>query len=444
MRYIKRFIAAAGCFAILSSSLHAGVKFVSPTGDDAVTAAANDIDHPWKTPAKAFTEAAAGDTVYFRAGTYEVTKTINIDGGSVRPVLLTPYSNEKVLITGMGADPIFDIQRQSYTVEGINFSGRGTCFRVGWDRNGSNFTVRNCSYTMKTGGDNTGFVYANGLSANGTRVENCTLIGPGSSAHLNSAGVIAFGTQQLAVLHCEISEFPIAIYYKHANDIDAVTYGTAIEIAYNYLHGTSRYAMEINANHARIHDNLFGLNNAGIRFNECNGRAGGDYDLFTHNTLYKTPLSLSGETDGNDRSNPGAVGNTIKDNIIYGESDGEFKTFDIYRYFKHGDHKTVSDYNCIYNTATSNVIAEFGTAYTLGAWSTHRGGDSHSLQLRPLFTNASGRLDTPADFKLTAASPGYRAASDGTDMGANVDSVGVKPRETRTSDAGAPIVAPAK
>ncbi len=434
MRYISGFIAAAACLVILSSTSQAGVKFVSPTGDDAVPAAANDIDHPWKTVAKAFTEAAAGDTVYFRAGTYEVTKTINVDGGSVRPVVFTRYGDEKVLITGTAVDPMFEIQRQSYTVDGISFAGRGTCFRVGWDRNGSNFTVRNCSYTMKTGGDNTGFVYANGLLANGTKVENCLLIGPGSSAHQNSAGIIAFRTQQLAILHCEISEFPIAIYYKHANDIDAArsgTAGTAIEIAHNYIHGTSRYAMEINANHARIHDNLFGLNNAGIRFNECNGAAGGDYNLFTHNTLYKTPLGLSGETDAHDRSYPGAVGNTISDNIIYGESDRDFKIFDIYRYFKEGNHKTVSDYNCLYNTATSNVIAEFGTAYTLSAWSKYRGGDSHSLQLRPLFSNGSGRFDTPADFKLTADSPGYRAASDGTDMGANVDSVGVKDRETK-------------
>jgi hypothetical protein len=436
MRYIKGFIAAAACFIILSSSSHAGVKFVSPTGDDAVSAATNDIDHPWKTAAKAFTDAAAGDTVYFRAGTYEVTKTINIDGGNVRPVLLTCYNNETVLITGIGADPIFEIQRQSYTVDGISFTGRGTCFRVGWDRNGSNFAVRNCSYTMKNGGDNNGFVYANGLLANGTRVENCTLIGPGSHAHQNSAGVIAFRTQQLSILHCEISEFPIAIYYKHANDIDAVTNGTAIEIAHNYIHGTSRYAMEINANHARIHDNLFGLNNAGIRFNECNGAAGGDCNLFTHNTLYKTPLNLSGETDAHDRSYPGAVGNTISDNIIYGESDPEHKIFDIYRYFTHGDHKTVSDYNCLYNSATSNVIAEFGKPYTLSAWSTHGGGDAHSVQLRPAFTNASGQLDTATDFRLTAASPGYRAASDGTDMGANVDSVGVKSGEMKTPQPG--------
>lgn len=427
MRYIQTLIAAAGCFVILSSTSQAGVKFVSPAGDDAVSAQANNIDHPWKTPAKAFTDAAAGDTVYFREGTYEVTKTINVDGGGVHPVLLTHYGNEKVVITGTTAGPIVEIQRQSYTVDGINFAGRGTCFRVGWDRNGSNFTARNCSYSMQTGGDNTGFVYANGLLANGTSVENCTMTGPGPSAHQNSAGVIAFRTQQLSILHCEISGFPIAIYYKHANDIDTANPGAAIEIAYNYIHGTSRYAMEINANYARIHDNLFGLNDAGIRFNECNGAAGGDCNVFKHNTLYKTPLGLSGETDAHDRSYPGAVGNTISDNIIYGESDGEHKIFDIYRYFKEGDHKTVSDYNCLYNTATSNVIAEFGKAYTLGAWSTHRGSDAHSVQARPIFTNASGRLDSPADFKLTSASPGYRAASDGTDMGASIDSVGVKP-----------------
>lgn len=57
--------------------------YVSSTGNDSNTAAqAQSIATPWKTPEKAYSVAVAGDTVYFRGGTYPRTTTILLDGRS--------------------------------------------------------------------------------------------------------------------------------------------------------------------------------------------------------------------------------------------------------------------------------------------------------------------------------------------------------------------------
>lgn len=61
------------------SPLHAKDLFVATTGSDAVSYAANNLATPWATPAKAWAEARAGDTVYFRGGTYPVTQMIDTD-----------------------------------------------------------------------------------------------------------------------------------------------------------------------------------------------------------------------------------------------------------------------------------------------------------------------------------------------------------------------------
>jgi hypothetical protein len=49
------------------------VYYVAPAGDDA---ADGSFDHPWATPAKAAATAKAGDTVYFRGGTYRPTDPV--------------------------------------------------------------------------------------------------------------------------------------------------------------------------------------------------------------------------------------------------------------------------------------------------------------------------------------------------------------------------------
>jgi len=51
--------------------------FVATTGNDALTYEANTLATPWASPRRAWELARAGDTVYFRGGTYLITQKID-------------------------------------------------------------------------------------------------------------------------------------------------------------------------------------------------------------------------------------------------------------------------------------------------------------------------------------------------------------------------------
>jgi hypothetical protein len=110
---------AAGIVAVAAdpSIAAAGATFyVAPTGNDG---AAGTQAAPWKTIAKAQTVATAGDTVYFRGGTYSFTKantgcssrtarvdgvTLNKSGSPGNPIHYWAVAGEK---------PVFDFSRMA-------------------------------------------------------------------------------------------------------------------------------------------------------------------------------------------------------------------------------------------------------------------------------------------------------------------------------------------
>jgi hypothetical protein len=102
--------------------------------------------------------------------------------------------------------------------------------------------------------------------------------------------------------------------------------------------------------------------------------------------------------------------------------------------FNHDRHNTTLDYNLYYSTS-SFPFTIYGNGYAnLSSWQTatqydpaspgypNTGQDVHSIQNAPIFVNYAGN-----DFGLASGSPGKNAASDGTDMGANVCTVGARP-----------------
>jgi hypothetical protein len=91
------------CSGLVEVILDASPLFVSPTGSDSVTRAGNDIDHPWLTVSKAVTTAEAGDTVYFRSGTYTISSSIDTSssgnaGTEANPITYKPYPSETATI----------------------------------------------------------------------------------------------------------------------------------------------------------------------------------------------------------------------------------------------------------------------------------------------------------------------------------------------------------
>lgn len=70
---------AVGLGLLASGTARAATYYVAPTGDDA---SAGSMDAPFATWGRAQTAAAAGDTIYFRGGTYKYTTATATCGGS--------------------------------------------------------------------------------------------------------------------------------------------------------------------------------------------------------------------------------------------------------------------------------------------------------------------------------------------------------------------------
>jgi len=384
-------------FILFSCSfVNAKELFVSTTGSDSVSYANNDINNPWATPRKAWTEARAGDTVFFREGTYTIANTIDTegagyDGNEANPITFSNYQNEYVLFECGSLWPCFNIERSWNVVDGINFNGGRTVFRLGYNSLADHFTVQNCeAHTTLDAiqGENFGFVHINhynaGNKADYTTIQNCIIEGPGIGASDNVASVVVFEAIGTKILNNEIYNYPRGIYYKHANS------GTnpGIEIAYNHIHHTGYYSIFSNSNYASIHNNIIGEHEnipdiGEFKFNSDNGGPGGDHNLVIHNTIYSVNLLLGSDAGGADY-------NTFKDNIIY---------------------STTIESNCDGNEWDYNLHV---TDSAIG---------SNDIFGSPDFIGGSSP-STIADFALVAGSPGKSAASDGKDMGADVSLVG--------------------
>jgi len=94
-------------------SLFATKKYVATNGNDS---AAGDIGTPWKSWKKAFATAVAGDTVYFRAGTYHVTSIDSIviavnSGTAGSPICYFNYPDEVPILDYTGAVPTASVTR---------------------------------------------------------------------------------------------------------------------------------------------------------------------------------------------------------------------------------------------------------------------------------------------------------------------------------------------
>ena len=129
-------LAGAAVVAVGQSASAAAVYYVSPGGSDS---AAGSMAAPFKSIARAQTVAAAGDTVYFRAGTYSYTtattscasQTAVVDAITLNKsgVVYANYPAEKVQFNFSGMTGVncrikgFDVTGSSITLRGLEIVG---------------------------------------------------------------------------------------------------------------------------------------------------------------------------------------------------------------------------------------------------------------------------------------------------------------------------------
>ena len=387
--------------------------FVAPNGSDSVPRANNDINHPWLTPARAWNQAVAGDIVYFRAGTYIISSQVTAaNNGTVgSPITFKNYTGESVTFDSTGSSiwP-FLILKTYHVFDGFTIRSRATGIWFGgwYDGDASGGTVQNCTFVMTVGfTDNAGCIMA-GPGTHYTSFTNNTITGPGAT-NANVAGIWVDRTRGAIIRNNEISGFPKCIYWKHSNTLA----NTGVDISYNYTTGCLR-GISLTSNYANVSHNIivYGVIDLADDGGAGDGGVGGDYNTIHHNTVLRTGV---GEVNASihliDQGDP-AYGNIIRDNVL--------TTNLMILPYSSASHATTMDYNLY---IAGNIVLNNRINYTLATWRTFYGQDAHSLSGAPTFVGGV-TPSTIAGYGLTPGSIGHNAASDGTDMGADISRVG--------------------
>ncbi len=326
------------CVIVLPVSLASAKDlYVAPNGDNSLSSSANNISNPWKTILHGVYNLRAGDTLFIRGGTYtpkytmvvkndyanrnsggDPNETMNAQSGTANnPVRITSYPGERAVINCSGGLRWLQLENKDYwEISNLDFVNCKGVIHISLDSAANYTTIRGNRMQMVNGGDNKAAIKLDNAGAEYTVIEGNEITGPGtgSSIHSNTSCIYLRLIKNVKIIGNVLSGAPIGIYYKHATAA-GTTADTDIEIAYNYITNTGRSSLRLNTNRAFIHDNVFGANNANVTFTMANGKPGGDFNRFTHNTLVGMVLSFQNDSEGSDPY-PGSYGNIVRDNLL--------------------------------------------------------------------------------------------------------------------------------
>ncbi len=419
------------------SQAYAKDLYVAPTGSDSVAYASNDISHPWLTVSKAFLNSQSGDTVYFRAGTYQIPAQIDTRqnlGGS--HVTYTRYGTENVTWNITSSNSVGIYLSPSYvTISYINFTGTLNGGDVGFIKqnagypgSGDHFTVDHCTATISGGGDNSGFVFGS-PEGDYLTITNNVITGPGNNVGtMNSSGIITFRINYANISNNVIKNFFTGIFFnKHSNNC----IGTNV-LNNNYISGCKIGVLTM-TNHTTFSNNILDGNGIAGASSISTGSDGGtgdcgtgsDYNSYIHNTI-TGQIELGTASNAGD---PGATQNVFLNNIYTAQ----------FRPSPYTNGFVLSHVGPDYNLYTNGSVTYSGAAilenaipYSLASWQAHISGnanypddDAHSIAGTPTFVGGASP-STIAGFALAGGSVGKNAASDSSDIGANVSLVGVQ------------------
>ncbi|MBV1874709.1 MAG: hypothetical protein KUG80_08000 [Gammaproteobacteria bacterium] len=430
--------------------------FVATNGNNSVSYENNSVNSPWRTVEKGLYSIKTGDTLYIRGGTYKQDRILTVhseyvnkqmSGASIimnaesgtkdKPVFIKNYNNENVVVDLKGVPLFLNLDNKSYwNFEGLVFKNAGVVFYVGADYKSTHSGFRNLEIYSSNANKNNGMIHFVTPHAEYAVVENNYFFGTSESrkaydgdtsadAGKTTSCVYIRLLRHVKVLNNVCKNTHHGIFYKHRTytvaevENETKVYDPSpidIEIAYNFIENSTRTSMSINANHAYIHDNIFGQSNDSVTNNSANGYPGGDYNRYEHNTFYTGGLNFTEETQSVD-SFPGSNNNIVKNNLFLSGP----QSIRIHWYNSSLPHNTTMDYN-VYSHV--EPIGANGITYSFSTWQSFYGQDEHSKSGIVQFVGGSSPSSI-AGYALSPSSAGYKAASDGRDIGANVSLVGI-------------------
>jgi chitodextrinase len=402
----------------------AATYYVSTTGSDSNP---GNLTQPWRTVQRAATAMMAGDTTYVRGGTYtENFITFARSGTSGNVITLAAYPGETPIIdSGLratsGRRPVFMIAGVNYiTLDGLTIQYGSTAnVYISYNTPATHITIQNCTMPMVIQEDNAAHIYMDPGSDN-ILIQNNYIHDYITGGYSGNAanGIIIFGSQpysggmNITIQNNEIYGNLIqAIYYKHSqvSDLASVTI-----IKNNLIHITGNRSVTLSRDRVQFTNNVIYGGRVGLTLFIAAGPGAANDTYISHNTiLNQSGISI---TDQQYRT-------IIRDNIISDvTTTQDDRGIGVWHYGAASDtSNTTIDHTLVYSAATTATIFVPGSGFvTVGSLPSSISGRVGNLASTPTFVNAGAN-----NYTLTSSSPGYRAASDGTDMGANIALVGV-------------------
>ncbi len=406
-------------FLLLHFSIaNAADYYVATNGSDANTGT---LAQPWKTVQKAANTLVAGDTAYIRSGTYLENNILFTNSGTAtQPITIKNYTGETPVIdggfsnnlVGQSAIGVFESEGKNYiTFDGLEIM-RGWRANIYLGRNvtTSNIIIQNCNLHDLNAYDNSGHIFFGNYISNITVRNNKmhhVILAPTSSGTSGEGVWIGMGSGSYVIENNEMYDLIQGIWAKYKQNDNAVPI-----MRNNLIHGIVVAGIQITANNVNVTNNII-YNSGGIGIKvydeatSCSG-VGGVGTIITHNTIVDT---LKGIVLYGPSACTGALNTIIKDNLIYNFTNSEHRGLSVWPYKTVDTSNTTFDHNLIYSSSFSSPIRVLGNYYTTA---TAPLTGTSNIQQAPIFKDYANK-----DFTLLSNSPGYKAASDGYDMGAD-------------------------
>jgi hypothetical protein len=408
------------------SASYSAIYYVAATGNDSHDGS---ISSPWASVAKASATMVAGDTVYIRGGIYSEREIhISTGGSQDKYITFSGYPGEMAIIDGgydassSGRHPIFWIDASYIKILNLTIQhGSMSNIHIGYYANVNNVLIEGCDISNVVTDDNTGLVYFEaGNTVTEITVSNNKIHDriQGSQYPNTGDGIKLFRSRNVYLNNNEIYNLVNGIYYKHSDNIEGVT--TLIEN--NLIHDVG-IGLRITNDNSLIQNNIIYNASGGIIIFDMGGTCGGDGTRILHNTIALSPtgVSLRAPSDGCAGSTNSVIRNNLFTDIA---TSGDDRGIGIWHYNAGSDtSNTTIEYNLVYSPLTTSTISVINSWYTVYNMPDTVSGRSNMLAAAPAFVGGSAPV-TASGFALATGSPGKNAASDGSDMGANVSLVG--------------------
>ena len=396
-----------------SRSIAAQPKYVAATGGSDTTGDGS-IGSPWATINASLPKLVAGDTLYLRGGTHSVSSynfRFNVnDGTAGNYITVTSYPSE---------EPIIDCGGSSWINMDLTDYWQFTHLKV-VDYVTAFDCAENAPYPLSPkfisiegetayGGDNVGLIKLRGGNDYEVDKVKVSLTVDPSTVHQNTGGIYIIDSSGVgtgSINRLETYDFRSGIYYKHgAGDLASNT--QHITVSNSAFFGSTRTAVGYNCEGVLFDNCIFGT---GLRLAEADGGEAGDWNWFDHCTFLGRPY-LSSQ---NQSAQAGAKNNKFTDCIF----DAGLRVGQL------GSVTSDSDYNLFTPSSIEHTFIESpqsSVSVDLAGWRTFNSSDANSVEGTPTFVGAG---DVIANYALQTGSAGENAASDGSDIGADVTLIG--------------------